>query len=69
MKEIHQCNASILKIKKGSSNLLPRVPTPIVSTREISKQPISYSSLATYATFEGGIGPSTGHPTTQDTYL
>lgn len=25
--------------------------------------------MATYATFEGEIAPSTGHPTTHDTYL
>lgn len=54
---------------KSSSNHLPGVPTPVVSPREISKQPMSYNSLATYATFEGGVGPSTGHPTTHDIYL
>lgn len=48
---------------------LPGVPTPIVSPREISKQPISTSSLATYATFDGDTAPSTGQPTTHDIYL
>lgn len=48
---------------------LPGVPTPIVSPREISKQPISTSSLATYATFDGDTAPSMGQPTTHDIYL
>lgn len=48
---------------------LPGVPTPIVSPREISKQPISKSSLATYATFDGDTAPSMGQPTTHDIYL
>ena len=43
------------KYKKNSSNSLPGVSTPIVSPREISKQPISYSSLATYAILREGL--------------
>lgn len=49
--------------------VLPGVPTPIVSPREISKQPISTSSLTTCATFDGDTAPSMGQPTTHDTYL
>lgn len=55
--------------KRRSKNGLPGVATPIVSPSEISKQPILWSSFATYATFDGEIYPSTGQPTTQETYL
>lgn len=48
---------------------IPGVPTPIVSPRDISEQPIFKSSSATYATFDGGTAPSTGQPTTHDMYL
>lgn len=54
--------------EKAASNL-PGVPTPIVSPREISEQPMSYNCLDTYATFVGATIPSTGQPTTHDMYL
>lgn len=58
-----------VKLGYNKVKTLPGVPTPIVSPRDISKQPMSWSSLATYATFEGCIDPSSGHPITHDTYL
>lgn len=71
LQQFHSTENQSSDKKKGRRKFqtLPGVPTPIVSPREISEQPMSQSCSATYATFDGSTIPSTGHPTTQDMYL